>query len=558
MLQVCRRMAWAGMLLGTILAALSARATSPATTTVSDTVYRGDGMPAAGMLLISWPAFTAASGEPVAAGSMSVALGEGGALSVALVPTAGATPSGTLYTVVYRLSDGATATEFWSVGTSSPATIASVRTTPGSGTATQMVSRQYLETVVSGKASDAMVLHKSGSESIDGVKTFAAPPRVPPPVLPSDATSKEYVDAAVAAVGSGSYVSKGGDTMTGPLTLSGDPTAPNQAATQHFVAAGLAAKADLVAGLVPKAELGTGSADGSKCLKGDQSWGACGTSSNAISLQGVPIDPAAPSDGQVPTYEAASGSYKPKTGGTGLSAGMQAIKYTSDFAWSKSPATDLSSAGAKTVSLSSCPAGVKGNESAYYVYVAGVGTPEAVLVTGGTCAGDGVAGTLQFTTVNSHGAGYTVSAASAGIQEASIAARFVPSNPAGTAQSGRVIVPPGEHNAYAPISIRSDNQTVDFSGSIVNCYVNDSCIVVGDRSNSNNNYDITLVNPRGRPMVAGGNKPFIEVNSQKTRILNVSTRTSTGYTFGSFVQVDDGTVQCLNASTWSKNKLPKL
>ena len=97
MLQVCRRMAWAGMLLGTILAALSAGATSPATTTVSDTVYRGDGMPAAGTLLISWPAFTAASGEPVAAGSMSVALGGGGALSVALVPTAGATPSGTLY-----------------------------------------------------------------------------------------------------------------------------------------------------------------------------------------------------------------------------------------------------------------------------------------------------------------------------------------------------------------------------------------------------------------------------------------------------------------------------
>jgi hypothetical protein len=44
---------------------------------------------------------------PVAAGSTSVAIGSGGALSVALVPNAGATPAGTLYMIVYRLSDGA-------------------------------------------------------------------------------------------------------------------------------------------------------------------------------------------------------------------------------------------------------------------------------------------------------------------------------------------------------------------------------------------------------------------------------------------------------------------
>src|SRR5581483_8302671 len=213
--------------------------------------------------------------------------------------------------------------------------------------------------------------------------------------------------------------------------------------------------------------------------------------------------------------------------------------YASDFNWSKNPSNDLSSPGPKTISLTSCPAGVKGSESAYYVYISGTGTSEAALVTGGTCVGDGAAGTLQFTTVNSHPAGYIVSSATAGIQEASIAARIVPTNPAGTPQSGKVIVPPGEYTAYAPISIRSDNQTVDFTGSIVNCYVDDSCIIVGDRANSINNYDITLINPRGRPMVPAGTKPFIEVNAQKTRIFNVSTRTSTGYTFGSFVQVDD-------------------
>ena len=33
---------------------------SPNTTTITDIVYRGDGTPAAGTLLITWPAFTAA------------------------------------------------------------------------------------------------------------------------------------------------------------------------------------------------------------------------------------------------------------------------------------------------------------------------------------------------------------------------------------------------------------------------------------------------------------------------------------------------------------------
>jgi hypothetical protein len=82
-------------------------AQGPATTTVSDVVYRADGNPAGGTLLISWPAFTTADGQAVAAGSESVTLGAGGTLSVNLVPNAGAAPVSTLYTVVYQLDDGA-------------------------------------------------------------------------------------------------------------------------------------------------------------------------------------------------------------------------------------------------------------------------------------------------------------------------------------------------------------------------------------------------------------------------------------------------------------------
>src|SRR5580704_19282629 len=70
-------------------------------TTISDTVYRADGSPAEGTLLISWPDFTTSGGLAVAAGTNSVTLGTGGALSVALVPNVNATPAYTVYTVVY-------------------------------------------------------------------------------------------------------------------------------------------------------------------------------------------------------------------------------------------------------------------------------------------------------------------------------------------------------------------------------------------------------------------------------------------------------------------------
>jgi hypothetical protein len=528
------------------------QAQSPPTTTVSDTVYRADGTPAAGTLLISWPAFTTSGGAAVAAGSKSVTLGTAGALSVALVPNAGASPSNLVYTVVYQLSDGTVKTEYWIVPTSSPATLAAVRTILGSGSgASSLASRQYVDTSVSGKAADTAVVHKAGSETISGVKQFSVSPSAPAPAQSTDVANKAYVDAAVSGVGAGSFVSKSGDSMSGPLQLSSDPTAPNQAATRHYVDTGMAAKADLTSGAVPTAELGTGTASSSTCLKGNSSWGACGTSSDAISIQGVAVDTTAPSDNQVITYSATNGKYTPKAGG-GVTAGMQAIKYAGDFAWTQAPTADLSTPGAKTVTLTVCPAGVRASEPQYYVYIAGTGTFEPVQVTGGTCAGNGASGTLQFTTLNAHPSGYTVGSASGGLQEALIAARIVPTNPTNPPEAGEVIVPPGELKVFARVSIRSYGMTVDFSGSIIECRTTDTCIFVGDPSSSIAYTDITLVNPRGRPTVANGQAPFIEVNAQKTRIYNLATRTPlSGGTFGSLVQVDDDQAFLLDGLTTS-------
>jgi len=232
MLHVSRRL-WRlfYLRLGCVFLALVGQgiAQGPTLTTVSDTVYRADGSPAAGTILISWPAFTAASGATVAAGNNHVSLGTNGSFTAQLAPNSGATPADTVYTVTYQLSDGTVKTENWSIGTSSPETISQVRTLAGTTTQlAQAATQQYVN------AQLATVVHLSGTETITGPKQFTVSPVLPTPSQSGQAVNKGYVDSAVTNSGSGNFVAKAGDTMTGPLTLPADPTAPQQAAEVHY------------------------------------------------------------------------------------------------------------------------------------------------------------------------------------------------------------------------------------------------------------------------------------------------------------------------------------
>lgn len=195
---------------------------TPPMTTINDVVYRGDGETAQGTLLISWPGFTTSAGQAVAGGTTSTVLGPGGTLSVSLVPNQGATPASTVYTVVYQLSD-MVKTEYWVVPSTTPATLAEVRVTLGaSSSAAQMATQQYVNSAISAKANDADVVHVAGNEAVMGVKQFAVPPQLPAPAQPMDGANKQYVDEAVQNVGSGSYLSLAGGTLSGPLTLSSE------------------------------------------------------------------------------------------------------------------------------------------------------------------------------------------------------------------------------------------------------------------------------------------------------------------------------------------------
>jgi hypothetical protein len=207
---------------GLWITAAGAPQSGAGTTTITDTVYLADGTGASGNVIITWPAFVSASGAAVAAGEISVALGANGALSVALVPNTGATPAGVYYTVVYQLGPGQVKTEYWVVPTASPANLATVRTTPGSGLAGQPVSLQYVNSELATKANDSAVVHLNGVETISGTKTFASSPSVPAPTNATDVATKSYVDQSVTSVGSGSYLSTASGTLTGPLTLPGN------------------------------------------------------------------------------------------------------------------------------------------------------------------------------------------------------------------------------------------------------------------------------------------------------------------------------------------------
>jgi hypothetical protein len=225
--------------------------------------------------------------------------------------------------------------------------------------------------------------------------------------------------------------------------------------------------------------------------------------------------------------------------------GAKAIKYASDFNWIATPSEDLSAPGHKVVHLAQCQAGVMGNEKYFYIYIAGTGSSEAVPVTGGTCAGDGNPGTLIFSTVNPHHAGYTISSASSGIQEASVAARIphMGGNNQVYRQGGYVRVGPGQFELHAPLTLMTNHQTIDFTGSSVVCDFDADCIQVGDPGNYNAVIGVTLINPRGEPTVPHGQHTFVTVwSGMKTRIINLLTMTGkclgrTCGTFGSYIKV---------------------
>ncbi len=190
-------------ILGVLLVAVTVQA-QVTTTTVQGVVYRADGTPAHGYLLITWHGFVTAGNQSVAAGDITVPLAADGTATVNLTANQGATPAGTYYTVVYHLNDGTVSREYWTVPAAATATIASVQA------------------------------------------------QLEPAMVAVQNVSKSYVDTLVATLvpTASNYLSLAGGAMQGPLTLSGDPSASVQAATKHYVDSSVATAVPLTGGTV--------------------------------------------------------------------------------------------------------------------------------------------------------------------------------------------------------------------------------------------------------------------------------------------------------------------
>jgi hypothetical protein len=193
------------------------------TTTIQDTVYRADGTPANGTLIVSWPAFTTATNAAVAAGSTTVQIGANGSVELGLAPNAGALPGGTYYTAVYHLTDGTVNKEYWIVPMAATTTIGEIRSELAPATvAIQAVSKQYVDTAISSITGSYLSTTggtMTGSLLLEGDPTSS-----------QQAADKHYVDDSV-----GSLLPLSGGSLTGPLTLAADPTAALQAATKEYV-----------------------------------------------------------------------------------------------------------------------------------------------------------------------------------------------------------------------------------------------------------------------------------------------------------------------------------
>jgi hypothetical protein len=254
---------------------------------------------------------------------------------------------------------------------------------------------------------------------------------------------------------------------------------------------------------------------------------------------------------------ASAGLLDPVTGGSPQTP----VVNTAPYQWQQTPTSSNTSqnkgaiqVGINTVTLDPCPKGVNGNDVWHYLYISGTGTPEAVLITGGSCISGATSGTIEFSAANSHSAGYTIGTATAGAQEALISAAIPGSN---GATSRNVQLSPGSLVFHARLSIRTSGLTIGGSGSTIVCTMEDTCIMVGDPSNATLVSDIVLQSVTISPNIPLSAWPAVEDNGQGTVISKLRAGgTTKGNTFKSLIQIDNDQAAQINgldtnSGSWS-------
>ena len=228
---------------------------------------------------------------------------------------------------------------------------------------------------------------------------------------------------------------------------------------------------------------------------------------------------------------------------------------TTSWNWVQTPSDNLGTAGNNTIHLSPCPLGLDTSNNVnaqYMVYIAGTGTAEAAPVTGGSCTPGSGAGTITVTTAYSHTPGYTVGSATSGIQEAI--------NDSGTQRGTIYLLPASSSNpnykVYATVFLNSKSAFLSGYGALVQCFTRTACIIDGNYVGSNGQFSGIEGLLDGR---SGAEKKDAAMTFLESALATVDAVAARGivnpekFRWG-ISKIIDGTVDCLNSSTWAKGR----
>lgn len=137
-------------------------------------------------------------------------------------------------------------------------------------------------------------------------------------------------------------------------------------------------------------------------------------------------------------------------GGTFTAPFLIMTDYIFDVTVGSGVTGDLSVTGSNTITFTTCPLGVNGADANHDVRITGgTGTAESVRITGGTCV-ESAAGTLIFTTLNTHTGSWHVTTSTSGLYEAFI-------HGAGGAPGRYIWASKGNWNLYSLFNTGGEN-----------------------------------------------------------------------------------------------------
>jgi hypothetical protein len=159
--------------------------------------------------------------------------------------------------------------------------------------------------------------------------------------------------------------------------------------------------------------------------------------------------------------------------------------YASDYNWSVAPGGSLVGGSRASVTLTPCPTGIDTSAIAsamYGIFISnGIGKPEMVLVSGGSCKSGAASGSIIFTPANSHTGEWEVGSSNGGIQEAINDADAVGAN---THAAVIDLTPPsgsetGDYKVQNTIYLKGSKDLIWGYGARLRCFTRSACLMVG-------------------------------------------------------------------------------